>query len=98
MKDMDDLHLPRGADAVDVDHASLHDEEALARLSFAEEILVFLQISHRGKRADLSDVGIREPCKDSRAEQCICNDEGFVTRSLRHGQGERPKQFNDWLI
>ena len=46
MKDMDDLHLPRSADAMDVDHASLHNEEALARLSFAEEIFAFLQISH----------------------------------------------------
>ena len=46
MKDMDNLHLPRGADAMDADHASLHNEEALARLSFAEEIFAFLQISY----------------------------------------------------
>jgi hypothetical protein len=43
---MDDLHLPDGADAMDVDHASLHNEEALAWLSFVEEIFALLQISY----------------------------------------------------
>ena len=42
MKDMDDLHFARGADAMDVDHASLDNEEALARFAFAEEIFAFL--------------------------------------------------------
>ena len=40
MKDMDDLHFPRGVDAMNVDHASLHDEEALARITLAEEVFV----------------------------------------------------------
>jgi hypothetical protein len=46
MKDMDNLHLACGADALDADHAPLHHEEALTRLTFAEEILAFFQISY----------------------------------------------------
>ena len=46
MKDMDNLHLACGADALDADHAPLHHEEALTRLAFAEKILALLQISY----------------------------------------------------
>ena len=46
MEDMDDLHFPRSVDTMNVDHASLHDEEGYARITLAEEIFVFLQISY----------------------------------------------------
>ena len=46
MKDMDNLRLPRGAHAMDVDHAPLHNKETLTGLSFAEKIFAFLQISY----------------------------------------------------
>jgi hypothetical protein len=39
---MDHLHLARGADALDADHAPLDNKEALTRLAFVEEILSLL--------------------------------------------------------
>ena len=60
---MNDLHLPGGAHPMDVDHASLDKEEALAGLSFVEKIFAFVQISYAGKRTDLSDLGGGSPAK-----------------------------------
>jgi hypothetical protein len=43
MKDMEYLHLARGTYALDPDDAPLHNEEAFARLAFAEEICALLK-------------------------------------------------------
>ena len=71
MKDMDDLHFPRSVDTVNVDHASLHDEEASRtdhprgrdirvsrRFLTAENELIF-RISAAGSPAK-----IREHCNE----------------------------------
>ena len=69
MKDVDDLHFPRSVDTMDVDHAPMHDEERLARITLAEEVFVFLQISYCGKRTDSLDIGGRKSRKNARAFQ-----------------------------
>ena len=52
MKDVDDLHFPRSTDAMHVDHASLHDEEALAAVARGSEEYAFLGLVRAGLRRD----------------------------------------------
>ena len=86
MKDMDNLRLACGVDAMDADHAPLHNKETLTGLTFAEKDIRPLSRFITFENELISAIQAeRKSCKDLERSKNL-NDKMIETRSLRHGK------------
>src|ERR1017187_8373841 len=76
-KDMDDLFLSGGVDAMNVDRALLRNVEALRRSAFSEEIVAFVERLNQGDVRDGLQIARRKSGKELAAAQSV-DDRGLL--------------------